>query len=54
MLFLVPLGDWPEKRAPITTLVAVTTLCLVAAGLATGLPMLLAASFISGAASVVA
>ncbi|POX48151.1 MFS transporter [Streptomyces sp. Ru72] len=54
MLFLVPLGDRLEKRALITTLLTVTTLALVAAGLATGFPMLLAASLISGATSVVA
>ncbi|MET9044452.1 MFS transporter [Streptomyces sp. NPDC004362] len=54
MLFLVPLGDRLEKRTLITTLLVVTTLALVAAGLATGFPMLLAASLISGATSVVA
>ncbi|MFJ7905114.1 MFS transporter [Streptomyces sp. NPDC096198] len=54
MLFLVPLGDRLEKRSLITALLAVTTLALVAAGLATGFPMLLAASMISGATSVVA
>ncbi|MEU6098255.1 MFS transporter [Streptomyces sp. NPDC047079] len=54
MLFLVPLGDRLEKRNLITVLLTVTTLALVAAGLATGFPMLLAASLISGATSVVA
>ncbi|MGW2936719.1 MFS transporter [Streptomyces sp. NPDC001156] len=54
MLFLVPLGDRLEKRSLITTLLTVTTVALVAAGLATGFPMLLAASLISGATSVVA
>jgi predicted MFS family arabinose efflux permease len=54
MLFLVPLGDRLEKRTLITVLLAVTTLALIAAGLATGFPMLLAASLISGATSVVA
>ncbi|MFF3906429.1 MFS transporter [Streptomyces sp. NPDC001848] len=54
MLFLVPLGDRLEKRGLITILLTVTTLALVAAGLATGFPMLLAASLISGATSVVA
>ncbi|MFF4211896.1 MFS transporter [Streptomyces sp. NPDC001796] len=54
MLFLVPLGDRLEKRGLITALLTVTTLALVAAGLATGFPMLLAASLISGATSVVA
>ncbi|MFF3905835.1 MFS transporter [Streptomyces sp. NPDC001848] len=54
MIFLVPLGDRLEKRGLITILLTVTTLALVAAGLATGFPMLLAASLISGATSVVA
>ncbi|MFF4959980.1 MFS transporter [Streptomyces sp. NPDC001222] len=54
MLFLVPLGDRLEKRGLVTVLLAVTTLALVAAGLATGFPMLLAASLVSGATSVVA
>ncbi|MEV6024879.1 MFS transporter [Streptomyces sp. NPDC052036] len=54
MLFLVPLGDRLEKRGLITVLLTVTTLALVAAGLATSFPMLLAASLISGATSVVA
>lgn len=38
MLFLVPLGDRLEKRRLITVLLAVTTLALVAAGLATNFP----------------
>ncbi|MEV6992722.1 MFS transporter [Streptomyces sp. NPDC093228] len=54
MVFLVPLGDRLEKRNLITVLLTVTMLALVAAGLATGFPMLLAASLISGATSVVA
>jgi predicted MFS family arabinose efflux permease len=54
MLFLVPLGDRIEKRRLVTTLLAVTTLALVAAGAATSFPMLLIASLISGATSVVA
>ncbi|MDP9868445.1 MULTISPECIES: MFS transporter [Streptosporangium] len=54
MLFLVPLGDRLEKRGLITALLTITALALVAAGLATGFPMLLAASMISGATSVVA
>ncbi|MER5183098.1 MFS transporter [Streptomyces sp. NPDC002896] len=54
MLFLVPLGDRLEKRNLITALLAVTTLALVAAGLATSFPMLLIASLVSGATSVVA
>lgn len=54
MLFLVPLGDRLEKRNLITVLLAITTLALVAAGLATSFPMLLIASLVSGATSVVA
>ncbi|MEW2303209.1 MFS transporter [Streptomyces sp. NPDC006655] len=54
MVFLVPLGDRLEKRGLVTALLAVTTLALVAAGLSTGFPMLLAASLVSGATSVVA
>ncbi|MFG2949906.1 MFS transporter [Streptomyces adustus] len=54
MLFLVPLGDRLEKRNLITVLLTITTLALVAAGLATSFPMLLIASLVSGATSVVA
>nr|WP_269856809.1 MFS transporter [Streptomyces sp. RPT161] len=54
MLFLVPLGDRMEKRRLVTILLAVTTLALAAAGAATSFPMLLIASLISGATSVVA
>jgi predicted MFS family arabinose efflux permease len=54
MLFLVPLGDRLEKRRLITVLLAITTLALVAAGVATSFPMLLIASLVSGATSVVA
>jgi predicted MFS family arabinose efflux permease len=54
MLFLVPLGDRLEKRRLITALLTVTTLALAAAGFATSFPMLLIASLISGATSVVA
>ncbi|MEV5958272.1 MFS transporter [Streptomyces sp. NPDC051987] len=54
MVFLVPLGDRLEKRSLITALLTVTTVALVAAGLATGFPMLLIASLVSGATSVVA
>nr|WP_055610718.1 MFS transporter [Streptomyces phaeochromogenes] len=54
MLLLVPLGDRLEKRRLITVLLAVTTLALLAAGLATSFPMLLIASLISGGTSVVA
>ncbi|MGW2778296.1 MFS transporter [Streptomyces olivaceoviridis] len=54
VLFLVPLGDRLDKRGLITLLLTVTTLAQVAAGLATGFPMLPAASLISCAASAVA
>ncbi|WP_046500582.1 MFS transporter [Streptomyces odonnellii] len=54
MLFLVPLGDRLEKRNLITVLLAITTVSLVAAGLAISFPMLLIASLVSGATSVVA
>ncbi|WP_326610455.1 MFS transporter [Streptomyces scopuliridis] len=54
MLFLVPLGDRFEKRGLITALLTVTTLALVVAGTATSFPVLLTASLISGASSVVA
>ncbi|MFD4944105.1 MFS transporter [Streptomyces sp. NPDC058409] len=54
MLFLVPLGDRLEKRNLITILMTITTVALVMAGFATTFPVLLAASLISGATSVVA
>jgi predicted MFS family arabinose efflux permease len=54
MLFLVPLGDRVEKRRLVTILLAVTTVAMVAAGAAISFPMLLIASLISGATSVVA
>ncbi|QLJ03630.1 MFS transporter [Streptomyces sp. NEAU-sy36] len=54
MLFLVPLGDRLEKRNLIAVMLAVTTLSLLAAGLAVNFPMLLIASLVSGATSVVA
>ncbi|MFE8947266.1 MFS transporter [Streptomyces sp. NPDC007856] len=54
MLFLVPLGDRLEKRSLITALLTVTTAALVAAGLAPNFPVLLIASLVSGATSVVA
>ncbi|MEU7019911.1 MFS transporter [Streptomyces sp. NPDC046203] len=54
MLFLVPLGDRLEKRNLVTALLTVTTLALLVAGLATSFPMLLIASLVSGATSVVA
>ncbi|MEV8556705.1 MFS transporter [Streptomyces sp. NPDC051917] len=54
MLFLVPLGDRLEKRGLITALLTVTTVALVTAGLAPNFPVLLIASLVSGATSVVA
>ncbi|MEU6774969.1 MFS transporter [Streptomyces sp. NPDC046759] len=54
MVFLVPLGDRLEKRRLITALLAVTAVALVTAGLATDFPMLLIASLVGGATSVVA
>ncbi|MEU2355500.1 MFS transporter [Streptomyces misionensis] len=54
MLFLVPLGDRLEKRNLIAVMLTVTTLSLLAAGLAVNFPMLLIASLVSGATSVVA
>ncbi|MER5753471.1 MFS transporter [Streptomyces sp. NPDC002088] len=54
MLFLVPLGDRLEKRSLVTGLLAVTTVSLVVAGLAVSFPMLLVASLVAGATSVVA
>ncbi len=54
MLLLVPLGDRMEKRRLITVLLIVTTAALIMASLATSFPLLLIASLISGATSVVA
>jgi predicted MFS family arabinose efflux permease len=54
MLLLVPLGDRVEKRRLITVLLTVATLAMVAAGLAPTFGMLLVASLVSGATSVVA
>ncbi len=54
MLFLVPLGDRVEKRRLVTLLLAVTSLAMAVAGAATGFPMLLLGSLVSGATSVVA
>lgn len=54
MLFLVPLGDRLEKRKLVTVLLSITTVALVVAGLAPNFPVLIAASMISGATSVVA
>ncbi|NEA58302.1 MFS transporter [Streptomyces sp. SID13666] len=54
MLFLVPLGDRLEKRQLVTVLLSITTVALVVAGLAPNFPVLLIASLISGATSVVA
>ncbi|MET8878048.1 MFS transporter [Nocardia sp. NPDC004604] len=54
MLFLVPLGDRFEKRRLAAVLLAVTSLAMAIAGAATGFPMLVLASLVSGATSVVA
>ncbi|MEU6646064.1 MFS transporter [Saccharomonospora sp. NPDC046836] len=54
MLFLVPLGDRIEKRRLITILLAVTTVALVVAGTAPAFPVLVIASLVAGATSVVA
>ncbi|MEU5027777.1 MFS transporter [Streptomyces milbemycinicus] len=54
MLFLVPLGDRFEKRRLVTVLLAVTTAALLVAGTAASFPVLLIASLVSGATSVVA
>ncbi|MGO4758622.1 MFS transporter, partial [Streptomyces sp. 2MCAF27] len=54
MLFLVPLGDRFEKRRLVTVLLAVTTVALLVAGTAASFPVLLIASLVSGATSVVA
>ncbi|MDX3098151.1 MFS transporter [Streptomyces sp. ME19-03-3] len=54
MVFLVPLGDRLEKRRLVTALLAVTTVALAAAGTARSFPVLLVASLVSGATSVVA
>lgn len=54
MVFLVPLGDRLEKRRLVTVLLTVTTVSLAVAGFATSFPMLLIASLVSGATSVVA
>ncbi|MCX5400761.1 MFS transporter [Streptomyces sp. NBC_01335] len=54
MLFLVPLGDRLEKRKLVTVLLTITTAALVVAGLAPNFPVLLAASLVGGATSVVA
>ncbi|MFD6970022.1 MFS transporter [Streptomyces sp. NPDC059949] len=53
VLFLVPLGDRIEKRRLVTLLLGVTTLALAVAGVATSFPILLIASVVSGATSVV-
>ncbi|MDX3355978.1 MFS transporter [Streptomyces sp. ME01-24h] len=54
MLFLVPLGDRLEKRRLVSVLLAVTTVALAVAGVTTSFPVLLVASLVSGATSVVA
>ncbi|MEY9842177.1 MFS transporter [Streptacidiphilus sp. EB103A] len=54
MLFLVPRGDRVEKRRLVALLLAVTSLAMAVASAATGFPILLLASLVSGATSVVA
>ncbi|MFJ1792638.1 MFS transporter [Kitasatospora griseola] len=54
MLFLVPLGDRVEKRRLVALLLAVTTVAMAVAGTASGFAVLLIASLVSGATSVVA
>jgi predicted MFS family arabinose efflux permease len=54
MLLLVPLGDRLERRRLVAVLLSITAVALVAAGVAPTFPVLLAASLISGATSVVA
>ncbi|MGW4380081.1 MFS transporter [Kitasatospora sp. NPDC004531] len=54
MLFLVPLGDRIEKRRLVALLLTVTTLAMAVAGTASSFAVLLIASLVSGATSVVA
>ncbi|MFF0292059.1 MFS transporter [Kitasatospora sp. NPDC004614] len=54
MLFLVPLGDRIEKRRLVALLLGVTTVAMTVAGTAGSFAVLLAASLVSGATSVVA
>ncbi|MFD8481568.1 MFS transporter [Kitasatospora sp. NPDC059673] len=54
MLFLVPLGDRIEKRRLVALLQAVITVSLAVAGTASSFAVLLVASLVSGATSVVA
>ncbi|MFJ8440852.1 MFS transporter [Kitasatospora griseola] len=54
MLFLVPLGDRVEKRRLVALLLAVTTVAMAVAGTAGSFAVLLIASLVSGATSVVA
>jgi predicted MFS family arabinose efflux permease len=53
MLFLVPLGDSLERRKVILVLCALVAVALVAAGLAPGLNVLVAASFAIGLTTVI-
>ncbi|WP_084700040.1 MFS transporter [Streptacidiphilus anmyonensis] len=54
MLFLVPLGDRFEKRRLVAVLLSVTTVAMAVGGAASGFPMMVLASLVSGATSVVA
>ncbi|GGQ70058.1 MFS transporter [Kitasatospora griseola] len=54
MLFLVPLGDRVEKRRLVALLLVVTTVAMAVAGTAGSFAVLLVASLVSGATSVVA
>ncbi|OKJ16230.1 MFS transporter [Kitasatospora sp. CB01950] len=54
MLFLVPLGDRIEKRRLVALLLGVTTVAMIVAGTARSFAVLLIASLVSGATSVVA
>jgi predicted MFS family arabinose efflux permease len=54
MVLLVPLGDRIENRRLVSVLLGVTLLALLAAGAAPGFAVLLAASLVAGATSVVA
>lgn len=53
MVFLVPLGDRVENRRLVSALLALTCAALFVAATAQAFPVLLAASFVSGATSVV-
>ncbi|MEV5705377.1 MFS transporter [Actinoallomurus sp. NPDC052274] len=53
MLFLVPLGDRVENRRLVSTLLGITCAALLVAATAPAFPVLLVASLVSGATSVV-